>query len=133
MVRCQLPRCVGCVTELFRTVLKMPGARSLNRLRFSPPYDYNRLKLIANNSRFLILPHWHRPNLGFKILSLCQRRLCADWQERFGHPLVLLETFVDYHRFQGTVNRAANWSYLCDTRHLCSGFTARPGLPVCAS
>ncbi len=59
-----------------------------------------------------MLPHWHRPNLGSKILSLCQRRLCADWQERFDHPLVSLEIFVDYHRFQGTVDRAANWSYL---------------------
>ena len=46
-----------------------------------------------------------------KILSLCQRRLPADWQERFGHQLVLLETFVD-RRFHGTVYRAANWSYL---------------------
>jgi hypothetical protein len=57
----------------------------------------------------LILPHWHRPNLGSKILSLCQRRLCAGWQERFGHPLVLLETFVNYQRFQGNVYRVANW------------------------
>lgn len=78
-------------------------------------YDYDRLKLIANNSRFLILPDWHRPNLGSKILSLCQKRLCADWQKRFGHPLLLLETFVD-PRFQGTVYRAANWLYLGLTR-----------------
>jgi hypothetical protein len=79
---------------------------------FHHQYDYERLRLIANNSRFLILPDWHRPNLGSKILSLCQRRLANDWQERFGHRLVLLETFVDPQRFQGTVYRAANWSYL---------------------
>ena len=42
---------------------------------FHHQYDYDRLKLIANNSRFLILPDWHCPNLGSKILSLCQRRL----------------------------------------------------------
>jgi Druantia protein DruA/DDE_Tnp_1-associated len=83
---------------------------------FHHQYDYERLKLIANNSRFLILPDWHRPNLGSKILSLCQRRLPSDWQERFGHRLVLLETFVDPQRFQGTVYRAANWSYLGLTR-----------------
>ena len=82
---------------------------------FHHQYDYERLKLIANNSRYLILPQWHRPNLGSKILSLCQRRLATDWQERFGHRLVLLETFVD-PRFQGTVYRAANWSYLGLTR-----------------
>jgi len=83
---------------------------------FRHQYDYDRLKLIANNSRFLILPDWHRPNLASKILALCQRRLSTDWQQRFGHRLVLLETFVDPQRFQGTVYRAANWSYLGLTR-----------------
>jgi hypothetical protein len=83
---------------------------------FHRQYDYDRLKLIANNSRFLILPDWHRPNLGSKILSLCQKRLCADWQQRFGHRLLLLETFVDPQRFQGTVYRAANWLDLGLTR-----------------
>ncbi len=83
---------------------------------FHRQYDYDRLKLIANNSRFLILPHWHRPNLGSKILSLCQKRLASDWQERFGHRLLLLETFVDPKRFHGTVYQAANWSYLGLTR-----------------
>jgi hypothetical protein len=78
---------------------------------FHHQYDYERLKLIANNSRFLILPNWHHRNLGSKILSLCHRRLASDWQERFGHRLVLLETFVD-PRFHGTVYRAANWLYL---------------------
>lgn len=77
--------------------------------------QYERLKLIANNSRFLILPGWHRRNLGSKTLSLCQKRLPADWRTRFGHPLVLLETFVDPQRFHGTVYRAANWLYLGDS------------------
>jgi hypothetical protein len=75
-------------------------------------HQYDRLKLIANNSRFLILPDWHRRNLGSKVLSLCQRRLGRDWQERFGHRLVLLETFVDPQRFHGTVYQATNWLYL---------------------
>lgn len=72
-------------------------------------HRYDRLKLVANNSRFLILPGWHRANLGSKVLSLCERRLAGDWQAQFGHPLVLLETFVDPARFRGTVYRAANW------------------------
>jgi hypothetical protein len=83
---------------------------------FHRQYDYDRLKLIANNSRFLILPHWHRPNLGSKILSLCQKRLSNDWEKQFGHRLLLLETFVDPQRFHGTVYLAANWSYLGLTR-----------------
>ena len=70
--------------------------------------QFGRLKLIANNSRFLIPPQWHEPNLGSKIRALCQRRQPGDWRVRFGHRLLLLETFVDPQRFRGTVYRAAN-------------------------
>jgi hypothetical protein len=79
-------------------------------------HQYDRLSLIANNSRFLILPEWHYPNLGSKALSLCRQRIAGDWQERFGQPLLLLETFVDPARFHGTVYRAANWTCLGLTR-----------------
>ncbi len=79
-------------------------------------HQYDRLKLIVNNSRFLILPDWHLSNLGSRILSLCQRRLNTDWQEAFGHPVVLLETFVDPQRFQGTVYKADNWIYVGQTK-----------------
>ena len=74
--------------------------------------QYGRLKLIANNSRFLILPEWHHPNVGSRVLSLMQRRLVADWRARFGHPVLLLETFVDPQRFYGGVYRASNWTKL---------------------
>ena len=71
--------------------------------------QYDRLHLISANSRYLILPRWHRKNLGSRVLALCARRLVEDWPQRFGHPLLLLETFVDPTRFHGTVYRAANW------------------------
>lgn len=71
--------------------------------------QYGRLKLIANNSRFLILPDWHRPNIGSRVLSLIERRVVRDWPARFGHPLLLPETFVDPRRFHGGGGRAANW------------------------
>jgi hypothetical protein len=74
--------------------------------------QYGRLNLIANNSRFLILPGWNQPNIGSRVLSLTERRADADWQTRFGHPLLLLETFVDPQRFHGGVYRAANWMEL---------------------
>src|SRR6266699_106244 len=73
---------------------------------------YGRLKLVVNNSRFLILPDGHLFNLGSRVLSLCQRRLPGDWEEAFGHGVVLLETFVDPQRHRGTVYRAANWMYV---------------------
>jgi len=79
-------------------------------------HHYDRLKLLTNNSRFLILPDWHFPNLASRILSLCQKRLMADWQAVFGHPLVLIETFVDPQRFRGTIYKAANWIYVGDTK-----------------
>jgi hypothetical protein len=47
---------------------------------------------------------------------LCQKRLPGDWLERFGHPLVLLESFVDPQRFAGTIYKAANWSYVGYTK-----------------
>jgi hypothetical protein len=95
-------------------------------------HQYDRLKLIANNSRFLILPDWHISNLGSRILSLCQRRLNTDWQKTFGHPVLLLETFVDPERFQGTVYKAANWLYVGDTkgfRRIRHGYTATAQSP----
>lgn len=79
-------------------------------------HQYDRLKLITNNSRFLILPECHFPNLASRILSLCQKRLSADWQTTFRHPIVLLETFVDPQRFSGTIYKAANWIYVGDTK-----------------
>lgn len=94
--------------------------------------QYGRLKLIANNSRFLILPEWHRPNLGSKVLALCQRRIGADWLARFGQPLLLLETFVDTARYRGTVYRAGNWICVGQTqghRRIRDGYSERDGTP----
>ena len=94
--------------------------------------QYGRLKLIANNSRFLILPDWHRPNIGSRVLSLTERRVVADWQARFGHPLLLLETFVDPRRFHGGVYRAANWIELGLTqgyRRTREGYSAEASAP----
>lgn len=79
-------------------------------------YQYDRLHLIANNSRFLILPEHHYPNLASRILSLCERRIAMDWQTHFGYPLLLLETFVDPRYFRGTIYRAANWLPVGKTR-----------------
>lgn len=78
--------------------------------------QYDRLHLVANNSRFLILPGRHCPNLGSRTLALCKRRLTVDWPAKFGHPLLLLETFVDPERFAGTIYKAANWRFLGYTK-----------------
>ena len=49
------------------------------------------------------------PHLAGHVLARIVRRLSADWQEKYGHPIHLLETFVDTSRFAGTCYRAANW------------------------
>ncbi len=79
-------------------------------------YQYDRLHLVVNNSRFLILPEHHYPNLASRVLSLCERRLSSDWENNFAYPLLMMETFVDPQYFQGTIYRAANWLYVGDTR-----------------
>jgi hypothetical protein len=64
---------------------------------------------VANNTRFLILPWVKVPDLGSWILGQVAGRIARDWQSKYGHPVVLLETFVEQQRFRGTVYRAANW------------------------
>lgn len=95
-------------------------------------YQYDRLHLIANNSRFLILPEGRRPNLASRVLGLCERRVAADWQARFGYPLWLLETFVDPRFFRGTCYRAANWLEVGETRgyrRTRAGYSPQAGTP----
>lgn len=67
------------------------------------------LPFLANNSRFLILPSVVVPHLASHLLSHIARRIGHDWQQRYGHPLHLLETFVQADRFRGTCYQAANW------------------------
>jgi hypothetical protein len=74
------------------------------------------LHLIVNNARFLILPWIHSKNLGSHILSKVIRRIGDDWEKTYHYRPVLLETFVDKERFQGTCYKAANWIYVGDTK-----------------
>lgn len=67
------------------------------------------LNWTTNNTRFLVLPWVRVPHLASHLLALALRRLSADWQAKYGHPIYLVETFVDRSRFKGTCYRAANW------------------------
>ena len=71
-----------------------------------------RLSLITNNSRFLILPAGRILNLGSRALKLACQRLGQDWEDRYGHPVVAVETFVDPETFSGAVYRASGWKEL---------------------
>lgn len=71
-----------------------------------------RLTRLTNNTRFLILPWVQIPHLASHLLSQVARRLCADWRAKYGHPIELLETFVERDRFRGTCYRAAGWRHV---------------------
>lgn len=67
------------------------------------------LRLLCNNTRFLILPWVRVRHLASHVLSLITRRLSGDWQAKYGHPIELVETFVERARFAGTCYQAAGW------------------------
>lgn len=67
------------------------------------------LHRITNNTRFLILPFVRIPHLASWIFGQVLHRLPRDWQAKYGHPVVMVETFVDRERFAGTCYKAANW------------------------
>ena len=82
---------------------------------WSPAQRYRRLSLITNNSRFLILPGCSVPNLASKVLGLITQRLSEDWQLHYGHPVLVVESFVDPEQFCGTVYTASGWRELGQT------------------
>jgi hypothetical protein len=74
------------------------------------------LPWVVNNRRFLMLPWIRQANLASRVLGANLRRLSQDWQDRYGHPVWLAETFVDGKRHRGTCYRASNWIYLGKTQ-----------------
>jgi hypothetical protein len=84
---------------------------------WSAAQRHRRLSLVTNNSRFLILPERSVPNLASKVLGLTLDRLPTDWQTSYsyGHPVLVVETFVDVAQFCGTVYSASGWSELGQT------------------
>lgn len=73
------------------------------------------LHLIANNTRFLILPWVQVANLASFLLARAAERLREDWPKRYGYHLAMVETFVDRSRFRGTCYRCANWTHVGKT------------------
>ena len=85
-------------------------------LGWEPAARERNLQWLTNNTRFLVLPWVEVPHLASHVLGLIARRICGDWQAKYGHPVHALETFVDRSRFRGTCYRAANWLRLGATQ-----------------
>jgi len=79
------------------------------------------LPWVINNSRFLVFPWVKVKNLGSHILGQVLRRIRDDWQERWGYSPLLVETFVEPQKYEGSSYKAANWHYL--------GMSTGEGLP----
>ena len=70
------------------------------------------LPLLSNNTRFLILPWVRVPHLASHLLAQVCSVLPGHWMQKYGHPICLLETFVERERFRGTCYRAAGWRHV---------------------
>ena len=101
----------------YRSLEMQPRDRWIN---WSDEQKYERLQYITNNQRFLILPGVSIKNLASRVLALNVKRLSADWETVYGHPIVMVETFVDHSRFKAICYRAAGWVPLGMTNGLWS-------------
>lgn len=77
-----------------------------------------RLSLVINNSRFLIFPWIEIDCLASQALSMAASQVVADWHEAYGYRPVLMETFVDPAKYEGTCYQAANWQHIGNTSGL---------------
>ena len=113
LVRDQHGRDLACV--LFGSAAWKTAPRD-DFIGWSDTQRQHNINLLTNNTRFLILPWVSVPHLASHILGLILRRLRADWLSKYGHPVHLVETFVEQNRFRGTCYRAANWQCVGQTR-----------------
>jgi len=74
------------------------------------------MHLVTNNRRFLILPWVTVPHLASHVLAQVAKRISRNWMRKYGHPILLLETFVERDRFKGTCCKAANWTCVGHTK-----------------
>jgi Domain of unknown function (DUF4338)/DDE_Tnp_1-associated len=82
-------------------------------IEWSEEQRERRLHFLAQNSRFVILVKRQQlPNLASRAMSLCLKRLSADWQAQYQHPILMVESFVDRQLFQATAYKASGWQAL---------------------
>ena len=74
------------------------------------------INAISNNTRFLLLPWVRVPHLASYVLARVLRRLKGDWIYKYGHPIHMVETFVECNRFKGTCYKASNWILVGQTK-----------------
>lgn len=118
----------NCVGENLKYLARDPEGRVLACLLFGsaawkasardqwigwdPQQRTRHLHLLTNNTRFLVVPWAKVPHLASHVLAQATSRLSEDWQAKYGHPIYLVETFVECERFRAACYRAAGWKQL---------------------
>ena len=110
---CSVTACWPCSASVLRPGKTAPRDRFVG---WDPATRQRNLPLVVNHARYLILPWIRLPSLASHLLACLQRQLPRDWHQRYGIRPVLLETFCETPRFQGTCYRAANWIHLGQTQ-----------------
>lgn len=83
---------------------------------WSDEAHFRRLRYVTNNQRFCVLPAGRRTNLASFVLAATLRRLSRDYEARWGHPVVMVKTFVDPARHVGICYQAAGFCLSCRAR-----------------
>lgn len=68
-----------------------------------------RLKLVVQLRRFLVLEEARRPNLASQSLGFGLRKLAEQWEVEHGYRPLLAESFSDPESHAGTVYKVTNW------------------------
>jgi hypothetical protein len=68
-----------------------------------------RIGLVVQNRRFLVLGATRLPNLASRALGLAMRALPEAWEQRHGYRPLLAETFTEIEQFEGTAYKASGW------------------------
>lgn len=71
---------------------------------------------IVNMSRFLIRSCVSCKNLASRVLGLAIKQFPDDFENRYYHSPLLLESFVDTSQYRGTCYKAANWQWIGRTK-----------------
>lgn len=79
-------------------------------LGWNPAMAAERLKLIVQNRRFLVLKErGQEPNLASAALAAACRKLPAQWKNVFGYEPLFAESFTDPEAYKGTCYKASGW------------------------
>lgn len=83
-----------------------------SHIGWTPQQRAQRLGLIVQNRRFLVLGKERMPNLASRALGLALKALPDHWEALHGYSPLMAETFTDIEQFEGTCYKASNWQPL---------------------